>query len=348
MTLDEVLADFGRLGEAAGAERGGATAARAGAAPARGRRRARSPAPAPARARARMARPAVRRRPLGAGDDRASPAAWTSLGRPGERSRTATWEELASSRADVAVAMPCGYDAERSAEEARAFADRLDVARRRPGRRRRRVRLLLAPGPAARDRRRAARPHPPPRLAPRSRRGMASRSIGQCGRRDLNPHRQSPPAPKAGASTVPPRPRARSAPIRRRTSSQKDSRLRRRWRTRARESVHPNRDKPESKQTRAIVAFLLLVIRGALIADRHDRRLGQAPGREAGARSSTSSSTCCSRTTCPAGTAACCRSRRALAVILIIFAAVAAPAWFARDKTGFDVPAAAARACSGS
>ena len=29
----------------------------------------------------------------------------------------------------------------------------------------------------------------------------------------------------------------------------------------------------------------------------------------------------------------------ALAIILIIFAAVAAPAWFARDKTGFDDPA---------
>src|SRR5688572_32984698 len=28
----------------------------------------------------------------------------------------------------------------------------------------------------------------------------------------------------------------------------------------------------------------------------------------------------------------------ALAVILIIFAAVAAPAWFSRDKTGFDSP----------
>jgi hypothetical protein len=31
----------------------------------------------------------------------------------------------------------------------------------------------------------------------------------------------------------------------------------------------------------------------------------------------------------------------ALAIIMIIFAAVAAPAWFARDKTGFDDPALA-------
>ena len=47
------------------------------------------------------------------------------LGFAGERSRTATWEELAAVRPEVVVAMPCGYDAARAAEEARAYADRL-------------------------------------------------------------------------------------------------------------------------------------------------------------------------------------------------------------------------------
>jgi iron complex transport system substrate-binding protein len=47
------------------------------------------------------------------------------LGRAGERSRTAGWEELARAGPDVVVCMPCGYDAERSAEEARLYRDRL-------------------------------------------------------------------------------------------------------------------------------------------------------------------------------------------------------------------------------
>jgi iron complex transport system substrate-binding protein len=45
------------------------------------------------------------------------------LGRPGQKSRTVGWEELESSGCDVAVVMPCGYDAERSAEEAHTYAD---------------------------------------------------------------------------------------------------------------------------------------------------------------------------------------------------------------------------------
>jgi iron complex transport system substrate-binding protein len=40
------------------------------------------------------------------------------LGIPGEKSRTASWDEVAAARPDVVVAMPCGYDAERSAREA--------------------------------------------------------------------------------------------------------------------------------------------------------------------------------------------------------------------------------------
>jgi heme/copper-type cytochrome/quinol oxidase subunit 2 len=101
-------------------------------------------------------------------------------------------------------------------------------------------------------------------------------------------------------------------------------------------SHHPNRDKPESKQTRAVVFFLLLVsaaivaivtvggwnkLQGAKPVDifyilvyllfayyvyRWNR--GVLP------------------------------VTMALSVILIIFAAVAAPAWFARDKTGFESP----------
>src|SRR5205823_6338853 len=48
-----------------------------------------------------------------------------ALGFAGERSRTATWEELEAARPDVVVVMPCGYDAERSAREAHDYAPRL-------------------------------------------------------------------------------------------------------------------------------------------------------------------------------------------------------------------------------
>jgi iron complex transport system substrate-binding protein len=47
------------------------------------------------------------------------------LGRPGERSRTATWEEIEQSRPEVVLSMPCGYYADRAAEEALAARDRL-------------------------------------------------------------------------------------------------------------------------------------------------------------------------------------------------------------------------------
>jgi iron complex transport system substrate-binding protein len=39
------------------------------------------------------------------------------LGRPGEKSRTAGWDEVAAVAPDVVVGMPCGYDTERSARE---------------------------------------------------------------------------------------------------------------------------------------------------------------------------------------------------------------------------------------
>ena len=47
------------------------------------------------------------------------------LGQSGERSRTAEWDEIAAARPDVAVVMPCGYDAQRSAQEAEMFAEPL-------------------------------------------------------------------------------------------------------------------------------------------------------------------------------------------------------------------------------
>ena len=47
------------------------------------------------------------------------------LGFAGEKSRTASWEEIEAARPEVVVAMPCGYGAARAAEEARAYADRL-------------------------------------------------------------------------------------------------------------------------------------------------------------------------------------------------------------------------------
>jgi iron complex transport system substrate-binding protein len=47
------------------------------------------------------------------------------LGRPGERSEEVTWEELEESRPEIVVSMPCGYYADRAAEEARAQRERL-------------------------------------------------------------------------------------------------------------------------------------------------------------------------------------------------------------------------------
>jgi len=39
------------------------------------------------------------------------------LGLPGEKSRTVSWEEAEAVGAEVVVAMPCGYDATRAAQE---------------------------------------------------------------------------------------------------------------------------------------------------------------------------------------------------------------------------------------
>jgi iron complex transport system substrate-binding protein len=47
------------------------------------------------------------------------------LGLPGERSEVVPWEVVEAARPEVVVCMPCGYGAERAAEEALAHADRL-------------------------------------------------------------------------------------------------------------------------------------------------------------------------------------------------------------------------------
>ena len=48
------------------------------------------------------------------------------LGMPGEHSERRSWEEVAAAQPEVVVVMPCGYDAERAAEEAYDYADELD------------------------------------------------------------------------------------------------------------------------------------------------------------------------------------------------------------------------------
>ena len=109
---------------------------------------------------ARVARPAVDRRPLGAAARRA-----------GRRHRPARapGRELAQRRMgrgvrvkpEVIVAMPCGYDTNRSADEVLDHRDALCARRREARVRGRRIRVLLAARPAAGRRARTARSHPP-------------------------------------------------------------------------------------------------------------------------------------------------------------------------------------------
>jgi iron complex transport system substrate-binding protein len=47
------------------------------------------------------------------------------LGFAGERSETATWEQVAAAEPEVVVVMPCGYDADQSLEQAEAYAPQL-------------------------------------------------------------------------------------------------------------------------------------------------------------------------------------------------------------------------------
>jgi iron complex transport system substrate-binding protein len=47
------------------------------------------------------------------------------LGEPGQKSRTATWEELAASRPEVVIAMPCGWDSPKARSEVLERAERV-------------------------------------------------------------------------------------------------------------------------------------------------------------------------------------------------------------------------------
>ena len=47
------------------------------------------------------------------------------LGLPGEHSRVVSWEEVAATRPEVVVVMPCGYEEHRAAREAQAFGERI-------------------------------------------------------------------------------------------------------------------------------------------------------------------------------------------------------------------------------
>ena len=116
--------------------------------------RSRCAGPSGSRGGHRVVRPGLRRRPLDAADHR--PAGGIDvLGFAGEHSEQSTWETVAAAGPRVVVAMPCGYDAERSHAEATALRRRAADGRRRAGRRRRRLGLLLAPGAAAGRRPRA-------------------------------------------------------------------------------------------------------------------------------------------------------------------------------------------------
>jgi hypothetical protein len=102
-------------------------------------------------------------------------------------------------------------------------------------------------------------------------------------------------------------------------------------------SQHPNRDLPESKRTRAIVAFLLALV-AILVAiitiGGWDKLEGAKPVNVFFIIVYLMFAYFVmqwNRGVLPVATA--------LSVILIIFAAVAGPAWFARDKSGFSDPA---------
>ena len=101
--------------------------------------------------------------------------------------------------------------------------------------------------------------------------------------------------------------------------------------------LHPNREKPESKSTKAIVALLLLASSGLILVV----TLG-GWSKLQGAQGITIFYAAVyvlfavyvsrwNRGVLPVAAA--------LAVILIIFSAVSAPPWFERDKTGFEQPA---------
>jgi TRAP-type C4-dicarboxylate transport system permease large subunit len=100
---------------------------------------------------------------------------------------------------------------------------------------------------------------------------------------------------------------------------------------------YPNRDKPESKQTRAVVAILLVVsaiVIAVITIGGWDKLQGAKPVNVFYILVYTLFAYYTvrwNRGVLPVVSA--------LSVILIIFCAVAAPAWFERDKDGFESPA---------
>jgi iron complex transport system substrate-binding protein len=123
-TLGEVLADLPRLAEAAGTPDGGARLAAEAAERIAAVERAVDGAPRPRVAALEWLDPVFvgghwvpQMIELAGGED--------VLGMPGERSRTAEWEEFAASAPEVVLAMPCGYYAEQAAAESVRRRERL-------------------------------------------------------------------------------------------------------------------------------------------------------------------------------------------------------------------------------
>jgi hypothetical protein len=102
---------------------------------------------------------------------------------------------------------------------------------------------------------------------------------------------------------------------------------------------HPHRDKPESKQTRTIVVILLILSAALILVitiggwDKLQGAKFVPPAYAVIYLLFAFYVSRWNRGVLPVTSA--------LAIIMIIFCAVAAPAWFERDKTGFDDPALA-------
>jgi iron complex transport system substrate-binding protein len=123
-TLGEVLADIPRLAEAAGTEAAGDRLAEEAGTRIEAVEQAVEGAPRPRVAALEWLDPVYvgghwvpQMVDLAGGED--------VLGRPGERSRTAEWDEVEAAAPEIVVAMPCGYYAEQAAAEAVRQRDRL-------------------------------------------------------------------------------------------------------------------------------------------------------------------------------------------------------------------------------
>jgi iron complex transport system substrate-binding protein len=119
LTLEDVLADIARLGEATGAQAGAAALQGDAVARLDAVRSATSNAPRPRVLALEWLDPPFvgghwvpEMIEIAGGLDPFASA--------GQRSRTATWEELAAGRVDVALVMPCGYGTDGSVQEAQA------------------------------------------------------------------------------------------------------------------------------------------------------------------------------------------------------------------------------------